>query len=281
MRQLQLLPFIIVLLAFAGCKQEDEALPKYELIWTESFNGSSLDTDKWEIMVGNGTTPVDYGVWEWGNSEMQYYTDRTDNVKVEDGKLKLTARYEPDYNGTGYDYTSGRIRTRPDLNVTWRYGKFEALIKLPSAQSVWPAFWMLPKLGSWPYDGEIDIMEAKHEDPIDWAGTIHFQNSDCNCHNHKGASANSFGNLSTQFVKYAVEWEEDEIRWYVNDREQGKVTRSSTPGWPFDGVKPFYLLLNVAVGGPSTGYTGGTWPNPAHYPTTMEVEYVKVYKKAY
>ena len=262
--------FFILLISssfiFFSCKEDDEKKIYQEVVWSDEFDGSSIDATKWSFQLGGGG---------WGNSELQYYTDRPENAKVENDRLTITARFEPNYNGTGSNYTSARIRTKG--NADWKYGRMEASIKLPSAQAVWPAFWMLPNTGSWPHTGEIDIMEASNANPVEWNGTIHYFCTPCGNHQYTGVSKTFSNPLSDGFHQYAVEWEPEVIRWYVDGEYMGSQSPSTTMGntWPFDTSDNFHFLLNVAVGGTYPGQS----PVSTHYPVSMEVDYVKVYKR--
>lgn len=148
----------------------------YELVWQDEFEGDSLDLTKWSYQYGTG---AEYGLDGWGNSEEEYYTDRPENVRVEDGKLILTAIKEEE----AYEqkpYTSGRIRTVSDEETLFAttYGRIEARIRMPEGEGIWPAFWMLPVdetiYGGWAASGEIDIMEAKGRLPGQIGGTLHY-----------------------------------------------------------------------------------------------------------
>ncbi|MBW1296656.1 family 16 glycosylhydrolase [Aquimarina litoralis] len=234
-----------------------------ELIFNDEFNGSSVDLTKWSFDNGDGC-PTLCG---WGNVEEQWY--RPENTTVQNGNLIITTRNE---SFGGKQYTSSKLITSGKFNA--RYGRYEARIKLPSAGGIWPAFWMLPESNNWPFTGEIDIMEAQHSNPESIGGTVHYNNGG---HQFNGREYDAGLDLSEGFHEYAVEWEPTEIRWYVDNQLYHTVTPSNTVDpWPFD-QGDWYLILNVAVGGPGTPYTGFIPPTPSDYPTQMEVDYVRVY----
>lgn len=249
---------------------------EWNLIWNDEFNGNKLDTSKWSYQIGNGYNG-------WGNNEQQYYTK--ENVTVSNGSLKITAKEE---NINGYKYTSSRIRTVTDDGTklfTAKYGKFEARIKLPSGQGLWPAFWMMPadnKYGMWPLSGEIDIMEARGRVLDIINGTIHFGES--RPFNKSLGSSYKIpeGSDITGYHVYGIEWNENTIIWYVDGIEYYRTSNWYTTGIngtadypaPFD--QEFYLILNMAIGG---NYDGNITPNSKDLPGTMEVDYVRVYQK--
>lgn len=245
---------------------------QWELVWRDDFDGPELDRSKWSCEVN---------AWGGGNNELQYYTDRPENVRTEHGCLVIEAR-EEDYDGPEgrRRYTSARIRTAEP--GAWLYGRFEASIKLPCGQGIWPAFWMMPTdnlYGAWPTSGEIDIVEAVNlpaTGPGTIYGALHFGDS---CPENKSAV---FGfkpglNFSDEFQLYAVEWAPGEIRWYVNDLLYAVQTDWESIGGafpaPFD--QRFHLLLNVAV--------GGNWPGEPDagtvFPQQMRVDYVRVLRR--
>ena len=241
-----------------------------KIIWEDNFDGTQLDFSKWSFQNGDG---CDLGpnLCGWGNNELQWY--QPNNAVLEDGKLKIIAKREQVQNS---NYTSSKIRS---INKgDWTYGRFEASIKLPTGQGIWPAFWMLPTndvYGGWPQSGEIDIVELVGHQPEIAHGTIHYGSPWPN----NSASGNSYRLESSifndEFHEFAVEWEANEIRWFVDDFLYSTKTRSdvSPSRWPFD--KDFYFLLNMAV--------GGNWPGSPNastvFPQTMEVDYVRVYDK--
>lgn len=273
--------------------------PGYTLVWNDEFTGSSLDTSKW--CYQEGTRDIYHGfdtqVWEWGNGELQYYTQ--DAVSVSNGSLVITARKQAmssDIYGSK-DYTSGRILTRD--KASWTYGYFEAKIKTPTGNGMWPAFWMLPqpssyanvsnKYGGWPDNGEIDIMEAKGRlyNKVDC--TLHFapesREPDAWYSEYRTVETTLSSNTD-QWHTYAVEWTAKYIAWIVDGNEVLRVSSSiwrepryasaTSESAPFD--QPFYILLNLAVGG---GYDGGVAPDAASFSSaSMYVDYVRVYEKA-
>lgn len=244
---------------------------KYKLNWHDEFDENSLNMNYWSYQEGDGSQ---YGIPGWGNSEQQYYSQ--DNVSVNNGALKITARRE---NKGGKAYTSARIRTAN--KVAFTYGRIEAKIKLPPYQGLWPAFWMLPDTttyGNWPNSGEIDIMEAKGRLPNETSAAIHFADNN-NQHKYNTGTCDLNQTLSSNMKDwhtYAVEWESDSLFFYVDDicffgskcNQYSGVQGNS--GQPFD--KNFHILLNLAVGGMFDNYIN---PNDSDLPASMEVDYVR------
>lgn len=244
---------------------------KYKLNWHDEFDGNSLNMNYWSYQEGDGSQ---YGIPGWGNGEQQYYSQ--DNVSVNNGALKITARRE---NKGGKAYTSARIRTAN--KVAFTYGRIEAKIKLPPYQGLWPAFWMLPDTttyGNWPNSGEIDIMEAKGRLPNETSAAIHFANNN-NQHAYITGTCDlnqTLSNNMKDWHTYAVEWESDSLFFYVDDicffgskcNQYSGVQGNS--GQPFD--KNFHILLNLAVGGMFDNYIN---PNDSDLPASMEVDYVR------
>ncbi len=231
------------------------------LLWEDDFSGTVIDTTHWNVVNDNSGG---------GNDELQFYTARDTNVFVRDGHLVIRA-LEEEY--AGHQYTSGKITTR-DI-VDWRYGRFEAKIRLPEGQGIWPAFWMLPSqnvYGEWPNSGEIDIMELVGNEPNTIYGTLHY-GPPWNYTN--GMYSLEEGTFSDTSHVFAVEWTADTIKWYVDDELYSLKTRASlvrSDQWKAFQER-FYMILNLAV--------GGNWPGPPDetttFPQTMEVDYVKVY----
>lgn len=257
----------ILISGFASAQQKDN---EWKLVWSDEFAGPALDYSKWEIEVN---------AFGGGNNELQIYTDRKENVRVEDGHLVLEAhRDNHGIAGTVREYSSGRIRSKH--RGDWKYGKFETRAKLPAGQGVWSAIWMLPtdeKYGTWASSGEIDIMEFKGQEPDVVWGTLHY-GSQWPGNKHTGDTYElNKGNFTDDFHIFTLEWEEGEIRWYVD----GKLTQTQTK-WESNGGKfpapfdqEFHMLLNLAIGGGFLGNPDGT----TKFPRQMQVDYVRVYQR--
>ena len=236
----------------------------FKLIWADEFNGTTLDNSKWNYDIGNGCPEL----CGWGNNEAQYYSSSTENVKVENGVLKIIAK--PDTLG-GMMYSSGKIHSKNKGD--FRYGRIEARIKLPETQGMWPAFWLLSTedtYGQWPSSGEIDIMELLGHEPEKVYATLHtglpwtYQGN-----NYTLPAPATFADT---FHVFSIEWEEDTIRWFVDGLQFHELNSDSIGPWqPFQ--EDFYLIFNVAVGGNWPGYPNST----TVFPQTMEVDYVRVY----
>ncbi len=240
-----------------------------KLTWADEFNGTSLDMSKWNYQTGDGC-PGNCG---WGNQELEYYTNSTNNISVGGGNLSITARSQPNYNGTGRNYTSGKLVTAGKFSQ--KYGRYEARIKAPSAAGIWPAFWMLADNTNWPSTGEIDILECANANPRTWFGTLHYA-STSGGHQSKGAVWNPATPLSDDYHVYAAEWNSTQISWFIDGVLRGTTTKAAVIAgggvWPFDNQK-FFIILNVAVGGNFSGQT----PINSQYPVSMLVDYVRVY----
>ena len=237
----------------------------WEIVWQDEFDGPRLDLNNWTFDIGgNG----------WGNAEWQAYTDEPENVRIEDGMLVIEAR-EDSTLPAGRPYSSARIKTQ-GLHA-WQYGRIEARMKLPYGQGIWPAFWMLGEnindVG-WPTAGEIDIMEHVGKEPNRIYATVHAPG-------YSGGSEGATSNLlvptdtlKNDFHIFAIEWEENEIRWYFDDQQYFKLTPNDVPeAWIFD--HPFFIILNLAVGGRWPGYPDET----TVFPQFLYVDYVRVYQK--
>jgi beta-glucanase (GH16 family) len=258
------------LLAIPLSAQTDPA-KSWNLSWSDEFDGPGLDSTKWVY---------DIGAKKWGNAELEYYTDRPENLSLKDGNLVITARQEKTFDAdhVAWNYTSARIKTLGKFSQT--YGRFEARMKLPAGQGMWPAFWMLgdniEKVG-WQHCGEMDIMENLGKEPSIVYGTIHGPGylGEGGLESHYTLPGGK--HFSDDFHVFALEWEPEAIRFYVDNDLYVTRTLADIPAgkkWVFD--HPFFLLLNLAV--------GGDWPgNPdttTIFPQTMLVDYVRVYKKA-
>jgi beta-glucanase (GH16 family) len=263
---------VILLLSALLCQQSAaQTQPGWTLVWSEEFSqpdGSPPGSRTWAFDTGGGG---------WGNSELQTYTTRTNNCRIENGMLVIEAKKE---NYTGNDgisrnYTSARIKTQGKWS--WTYGRVEGRLKIPRGKGIWPAFWMLgtniTSVG-WPTCGEIDIMENIGSEPLKVHGTIHGPGY---------SGGNSVGGPCTlpdgaefadDFHVYAIEWETNRIRWYVDDQLYFTATpRNLPPGSEWVFTQPEFLILNVAV--------GGKWPGSPDasttFPQRMTVDYIRVY----
>ncbi|MBP8114035.1 MAG: glycoside hydrolase family 16 protein [Chitinophagaceae bacterium] len=273
--KLFLLPAITALLfTMSGCKKDvTQTVTTFSnLVISDEFSIDGAPAAAlWSYEIGRG--PFNDG---WGNNELEYYTSRPNNVKVVNGNLELTAIKE---SYLGSQYTSGRIITRGKFEQA--YGRYEARIKLPAGQGIWPAFWLIGAnhaIGNgpgvvWPQCGEIDIMENRGQEPTKIQGTVHGLG-------YSGANAitktYSLPNdrFDNNFHVFGIEWGPEYINFYVDDKLYNQITPAKVTGqWVFD--HPFYIILNLAVGG---NYVGN--PNAAtSFPQTMFVDYVRVYQK--
>jgi beta-glucanase (GH16 family) len=262
-----------------GCKEESPAeninptvivddslhsIPGWELVWNDEFNGTAVDSNKWEYEV-NGSGG--------GNNELQYYTDRYQNSYVDSGSLVIVARQE---SYLGRQYTSARMRTK--YKGDWTYGHFEIRAKLPFGRGTWPAIWMLPTdwvYGGWPASGEIDIMEHVGYDQNVIHGSTHCQKYYFKIGTQKSGTVR-IPNVSTEYHVYAVDWFEDRIDFFVDGVKYFTSWNdgSGWQGWPFD--KRFHLILNIAVGGDWGGAQG---IDTSIFPQKMYIDYVRVYTK--
>jgi beta-glucanase (GH16 family) len=244
----------------------------WALTWSDEFDGadgSAPDPKKWTAETGGGG---------WGNNELEYYTARRTNSRVEKGNLIIEALQEKftGPEGVTREYTSARLKT--EKLFTQKYGKFEARIRIPKGQGMWPAFWMLGddiSTAGWPACGEIDIMENVGSEPGKIHGTIHGPGYSGG--KSLGAPyAVASGNVADDFHLFGVEWEPKEIRFYVDGQLYETRTPADLPAgtrWVFD--HPFFLIFNVAV--------GGNWPGSpdasTKFPQQMLVDYVRVYSR--
>ena len=272
--------------------------PRWKLVWSDEFDGDQVDTTKWDFDIGNGFYDYKHNAWipGWGNEELQYYTRERDNVSVKDSLLTIRAVKES-LHGCGY--TSARLKTRKRDGTplfTKLYGKFEFRAKVPWGKGMWPALWMLPqddKYGGWAASGEIDVMEIAGEKPHEVLGTVHFGSSyparSLVTHVHKLPGGSTVGDWHV----YTVEWEPGEFRWSVDgvhyatqnfwwscSRKRGdKGLKAKGPedinAWPAPFDQPFYIVMNVAVGGNFPGA-----PNAdTQFPAELVVDYVRVYDR--
>lgn len=250
----------------------------WNVVWNDEFDGSAPDPKKWTYDLGNGPPTG------WGNSELEYYTSRPTNVFLADGRLHIVARKE---SFSGFNYTSARLKTKGLFSR--RYGRIEIRAKLPAGKGIWPALWMLPEdatYGGWAASGEIDIMENRGGNPREVLGTIHYGGSSpANTYSQGPTFVFPPGRSTGDWNTYAIEWTTNAILWSVN----GQVFQTQTNWWsstrvngkevpnaypaPFN--QPFFLLINLAVG----GHFDGNPTADTVFPAEMEVDYVRVYDR--
>jgi beta-glucanase (GH16 family) len=254
-----------VALFLVSCETEDEQMVTTftELVLAEEFDTDGpVNSSIWGFDIGTGENG-------WGNQELQYYTDRSENVTVQNGKLLITAQQE---SFEGASYTSARLITKDKFEQ--KYGRFEARIRLPYGQGIWPAFWMLGAdidENPWPGAGEIDIMEYRGQNPSILIGSVHGPG-----YNGGNAISKEYvleqDRFDTGFHIFGIEWGPEYINFYVDDVLYNQITPEDVTGpWVFD--KPFFILMNLAVGGTFVGS-----PNAETiFPQTMVVDYVRVY----
>ncbi|MBS3738629.1 glycoside hydrolase family 16 protein [Mesohalobacter halotolerans] len=266
----------IFLLQACDLDETQEVVTKNNLVWADEFDQDGApNPQNWNFEIGDGT---EQGIPGWGNNELQYYTDRPENVKVENGVLVITAREE---SFQGSNYTSARLVTRGLFEK--QYGRFEARIKVPYGKGYWPAFWMLgvPETAEeeWPQIGEIDIMENVGDEPTIAFGSMHGPG-------YSGGESISKefeldgDRFDTSFHIFGIEWSPNRINYYIDDKLYQSLTPEDvdeeTDGegvWVFND-RPSYIILNVAVGGNLPGN-----PNAETiFPQSMVVDYVRVYE---
>jgi len=232
------------------------------LVWSDEFNGSSINTANWSFETGGGG---------WGNNELENYTSRTENARISNGALIIEARRES-FGGSAY--TSARMKTQGKQSFginTW----VEARIDAPQGQGIWPAFWMLGNSIStvgWPSCGEIDIMEIKGQNPAQNFGTIHWADVNGN-HASFGGIYNSSTSLSAGFHTYAISRTATSIKWYVDRIQYAEANISGGINSTSEFQGPFFILLNVAVGGNFVGSPDGS----TVFPQQMQVDWVRVW----
>ncbi len=259
----QLLLFAIVV-AFTLCCTDKKP------VWSDEFDYSNApDSTKWNYDLGDGCP----NVCGWGNNEAEYYTKDSKNVRVENGNLIIEAHKD---SLGGKAYTSTRIVSK--FKGDWLYGRVEVKAKLPKGKGTWPAIWMLStdwKYGGWPASGEIDIMEHVGYDPGVIHGTIHTESYNHSIGTQKEGKI-TVEDCMDEFHVYAIDWSENKMDFFVDDRLYYTVTRDPKEGykgWPFD--QRFHLIMNLAVGGNWGGKEG---IDDSIWPQRMEVDYVRVYQ---
>lgn len=264
--------FVFVQITGVQAQTPAEAKLGWNLVWSDEFNGNQIDTTKWNVLLREQSK----------HGELQYYLPN--EVYIEDGHLRIRSRVR---HFGSQEYTSGRVNTKGKCAPV--YGRFEIRAKLPVGQGIWPAHWLYPQNRNWeleytmlkavrngdeslipeyrPWYSEIDIMEFLGHEPKILYGTLHYYSFDGVKQTSSG-SWNSSADLSKDFHTYALEWEPDSIRWYIDNQ----MYHSSVDGIPHT---PHYLIINTAI--------GGSWPgNPdstTTFPQYHDIDYVRVYQK--
>jgi len=248
--------------------QNDDAVGVFSnLVWADEFNGNSLNLDNWTFETGDGCPSL----CGWGNNELEYYTDRPENLFFRDGHMVIKALKE-NYNGKSY--TSAKIVSRG--KKVFKFGRMEIRAKLPKGKGIWPAIWMLPQqnvYGGWPRSGEIDIMEMVGHEPNKVHGTVHFG---------PGPGSTQFGrsytltntDFSADFHVFSISWDTNVINWYVDGNLFGTFTNADAGSATYPFNEDFYFIINLAV--------GGNWPGSPDatttFPQELVVDYIRVYQ---
>ncbi|MBI1770396.1 MAG: glycoside hydrolase family 16 protein [Bacteroidetes bacterium] len=265
MKLLKYFLFSVVIISFVSFKSSNK-----QLVWQDEFNYTGMpDSTRWGYDLGDGCP----NVCGWGNNEEEFYTKDLKNARVENGSLIIEARKESLW---GKAFTSSRLVTK--FKGDWKYGRIEVRAKLPRGKGTWPAIWMLStdwKYGGWPASGEIDIMEHVGFDAGVIHATLHSEK-----YNHvkrtQQEGKTTIPDCQDSFHVYVVDWKEDQIDFFVDNKIYHSVKRNSKDdftGWPFD--QRFHLILNIAVGGNWGGMQG---IDPDIWPQQMIVDYVRVYQ---
>lgn len=283
----------VLSLLLVSCLLVSSASAAWQMQWNDEFNGNSLDPSKWDIEVN---------CWGGGNGEKQCYTNRAENIFVSNGALNLrpvAGTYQGSNNGCTLNNensctwtqpsTSGRVRTLRAVDGSWKYGRFEIRAKLPKGNWLWPAIWMLPTdnvYGIWAASGEIDIMEARGQVPNQASSAVHFGGQWPNNAYTTGGDINYNFDFTNDFHVFALEWDANNLKFFVDDRLAWTQTLQRSfgnygkNGAPFD--QRFHILLNVAVAGGffdpnrfgtfNIGSAAPTWTQP------MQIDFVRVFK---
>jgi beta-glucanase (GH16 family) len=253
----------------------DEPMPtpdRAHLLWSDEFNGPNLDLSTWSFDTSRNKPG-------WWNGEQQYYAaGRPQNIRIDHGVLVIEARRDPDAlkglsDWGGQAYSSARIMTKG--KASWTYGFYEVRAKLPCARGTWPAIWLMPeKDAPWPEGGEIDVMEQVGSLPNVEHATVHTALFNHQRHTQRGAQF-PLPTSCSEFHRYQLAWSPDALTIGIDDHAYMKVKNDQPGGrgaWPFDG--PFYMILNLAIGGPWAGSKG---IDDAAMPQRFEVDYVRIW----
>lgn len=240
----------------------------YTLAWSDEFNTTGLNSSIWTNQNGDGCP----NLCGWGNNELEYYTDRPENIFFQDGKLIIEARKE---NYSGKTYTSSKILTSG--KKSFKFGRIDIRAKLPKGKGIWPAFWLLPQnnvYGGWPSSGEIDLMEMIGHEAGRVYGTIHYGPGPGSIQISRNYNLPSGIIFNDEFHVFSLEWKQDQLKWFVDGNLYSTVNKSDlgASNYPFN--ENFFLIFNLAV--------GGNWPgNPdasTYFPQWLIVDYVRLYQ---
>ncbi|HEY0059180.1 MAG TPA: family 16 glycosylhydrolase [Flavisolibacter sp.] len=242
--------------------------PGYALVWADEFNGPALNATHWAHQNGDGCP----NLCGWGNNELEYYTDRPDNLFFQDGNLVIEAKKE---NFSGKSYTSSKILTAGKKSI--KFGRIDIRAILPKGKGIWPALWLLPQnsvFGGWPRSGEIDLMEMVGHEPNKVYGTLHYGPGPGSIQISRGYTLPGGATFNDEYHVFSLEWKEDQIKWFVDGNLFSTVHKNDfgSNNYPFN--EEFYLIFNLAV--------GGNWPgNPdatTVFPQWMVVDYIRLYQ---
>lgn len=241
--------------------------PGYTLAWADEFNAGSLNLSNWTNENGDGCPTI----CGWGNNELEYYTDRPENLFFQDGKLIIEARKE---NFAGKTYTSSKILTRG--KKVFKFGRIDIRAKLPKGRGIWPAFWLLPQHnvhGGWPRSGEIDLMELVGHEANKSHGTLHFGPGPGSTQISRSYTLPA-GIFNDEFHVFSIEWKQDQIKWFIDGNLFSTVNSADLGAATYPFNEEFFLIFNLAV--------GGNWPGSpdasTYFPQWLIVDYVRVYQ---
>jgi beta-glucanase (GH16 family) len=243
------------------------AYPGYTLAWSDEFNGTSLDASAWTHESGDGCP----GLCGWGNNELEYYTNNTNNLSFQDGKMIIEAKAE---SVGGKNYTSARIKTQG--KKTFKFGRIDIRAILPKGKGIWPALWLLPQdnvFGGWPRSGEIDMMENMGSQPSSVLGTLHYGPGPGSTYMSRNYSLAN-GSFNDEFHVFSLEWKQDQIKWLVDGALYGTISKADIGGnnWPFN--EQFFFIINLAVGGNFSGNPDAS----TVFPQWFIIDYIRIYQ---
>ena len=239
----------------------------YTLAWSDEFNSPSVDAGVWTFETGDGCP----NLCGWGNNELEYYTNRPDNLFFQDGKMIIEAKSE---SLGGKQYTSTRIKT--EGKKTFKFGRIDIRAKLPKGKGIWPALWMLPQnnvYGGWPRSGEMDIMELVGHEPARIYSTVHYGPGPGSIQISRNYSL-AAGNFNDEFHVFSVEWKQDQMKFYVDGNLFSTVnsTDFGANTYPFN--EQFFFVANLAIGGNWPGSPDAT----TYFPQWLILDYIRVYQ---